>query len=156
MDFIGVIGYNLYFLRKLNYWYQKPDDNPDKQVMLDFWWRMFYYGYVIQILFVFKVFTGMRWIFQRTRQNFIPYYRMSMTFNFYTITVAVQYLIAINIQYMNVFYMQLYSVVWYLIESLFLEIHIRYIDSVHIAKNELQKNKNILKSYRDHLRQQKL
>ena len=46
--------------------------------------------------------------------------------------------------------------VWYLIESLFLEIHIRYIDSVHIAKNELQKNKNILKSYRDHLRQQKL
>ena len=105
------------------------------------------------VFYFVKMYKGMAWFFfrGRTYKAFLAYYRVSMTFNFSVLAFLVE-LIFVSFSYGPGWYqhyhiLQWLILVWYVTECICLEVHMRHLDRVKIAKNELLRDRSILHVY---------
>ena len=91
---------------------------------------------------VAKIYFGCAWfVRKRTRRAFLPYYRVSMTANCSTTFFClsnVSTFLALNEHFEA--YFQLAGVALMILETVFLEIHMRHLDTVQYAKHSLLKD----------------
>ena len=98
------------------------------------------------VLTVVKVFYAIRWMCERKRTRFLPYFRITMT---YYISMQLENisLLVMYFQTRKIAYIKWYLVI--LIASAILivlnVIHLRYIDKIHFAKVELARDRYILR-----------
>lgn len=104
------------------------------------------------IALFFKIFAGIRWLCNRKRHNFVIYYTYSLTSNFSYFFFIVLYLtFGYAADIIDIQHRFWYELGFLFIESICLQIHMRYIDKIHFAKNDLAKDLCTLHQYRDHL-----
>ena len=94
---------------------------------------------------------------KRTRKRFVPFYRYSVT---YCGTSIVTYFLFFMLYFQDVQIMSTKTMFWnfffIVLNLIIVEVHMRYIDSVHYAKTELSRDRFILKRYQLLQQQRKL
>ena len=108
-------------------------------------------GYYISLLF--KSISGFRWLRKKNRSNYVPYYIWGLTYALYTILIVFEYLSMSLSSYddyrgRGVIYGFIFCLSWGSIEIILLEVHMRYLDSVHIARNDLKRDRAILENFK--------
>ena len=102
------------------------------------------------MLLIFKVYYGVRWLLQTVRSWFIRYYRVSVTFCYQSLCFS---FLAVLLYYEDFKYAVTEGRVAYTIfivaELIMLEAHVRYIDSIHYAYAELNRDRFILMRYQE-------
>ena len=105
------------------------------------------------ILVFFKLYSGYKWLKKRDRNSFIGYYRQGMTF----ILVMIAWMpLSTLLLFSSKFSLLLIPavvllVVYYATQLVCLELHMRYIDQIHFAKNNLARDRQLLQRYKTHL-----
>ena len=110
----------------------------------------------ILILLVLKEYYMVIWFINgRKRRYFLPYYRISVTFNWSMFCACFTTFTSQIDQFSNPTFflgqLELYSCLvssaWCIKEFVFLELYVRHLDSLHFANNNLKRDENILKAY---------
>ena len=89
--------------------------------------------------YLIKLWYGIYWFFKgRQRKHFLPYYRIAMTANLSNmIFILPLAFIMLSLDRHREAYLAFCLLAVYGPETIILEVHIRYLDSLHFAKNEL-------------------
>ena len=108
-------------------------------------------GYYISLLF--KSISGFRWLRKKNRQNYVPYYIWGLTYAAYTILMIFEVLAVDSIKKSvygpSAMLVATFTCVgWGITEITLLEVHMRYLDSVHIARNDLKRDRAILENFK--------
>ena len=96
-----------------------------------------------------KLYYGINWGCvkgRKTRNNFIAYYRIGLTANFSVIFECLVIMIVyfdVNI----VTFIQLQLFLYCAFQICLLHFYLRYLDAIHVAKNDYQRDQKILELY---------
>ena len=136
----------LYYVR---YIYKLQDSDPKKAELVGrYLTRLLLVCWVNYIGFFLKLFYGFRWLCTKklSRNNFIAYYRLVWTngvWNFlFNLTIVL-----CNIDdatFPGMILSQEISMVFVSLQLTFVEIYMRYIDEMHIVKNDIRRDQQIL------------
>ena len=105
-------------------------------------------------IFMFlKLYSGYKWLRKRDRNSFIGYYRQGMTFILTMIMwMPLSTLLLFSSNFSPILIPALMLVVaFYATQLVCLELHMRYIDQIHFAKNNLARDRQLLQRYKSHL-----
>ena len=103
-------------------------------------------GFTLSLLM--KAITGYKWLKDQTRKNFVKYYLWGVTKSGTSVFQSLEFLayatyyLSTGLEYFLLYFGQ------GMIEIILLEVHMRYLDSIHIARNDLKKDIAIINSYK--------
>ena len=108
---------------------------------------------LLSILEVAKIYYGWRWLRFKSRVNFMPYYRTTVTLSYSSLCMIASILIVmVQMEFeekISTYYF--IPVAWITIlcvlEIIIMQLHINYLDQIHFAEVRLLKNKQILRQY---------
>ena len=102
-------------------------------------------------MFEIKVFYGLRWVFKgQSRKLFLPYYRIGLSVD----SMATLYnLMAFSINHKTgkLIILEAAGLIFTITQILMLHCYMRHLDKLHIAKNNLARDKHIIKLYKQHI-----
>ena len=94
--------------------------------------------WALLVLTLIKIIYGIRWVKKRTRNNFIKYYRLTIT---QILTILMYQLLSVYFLIRNDQRYQIYLVVMAAVQcvsqGVIMESHMRYLDKINEANNEL-------------------
>ena len=107
----------------------------------------------LTVLYLYRIYLGLRWICTgHTRQNFIPYYRITLSSSGAQIIILIMLNILFTITGESIvevpsdfkLFVNLTYFIFEALTLLFVHIYIKYLDEVHIVKNDIAKVKQLL------------
>ena len=120
----------------------KQDDEHDQKVAKRYVMRTFLSQWVLWLIQPVKIYYGLKWLCKRTRNRYLAYYRLTMTYAIANVMYfSGMIIIFLALGNYVLLTLELVATSYAVITGVCVELHMRYIDRIHYARVDLLRDK---------------